>query len=161
MSEKNKSIEQILVGINNYITYGYVDENSFNDAEDDLFENLDQLTLLDDKKALSFYEKLLNEQNIKDEFLKSLFLNELLLSESKWNYAFNYLDNNAYQLSIPCLEKALFYFYCAKNDPASHPTPDRLIEKLIARYQEVKNDPNADFYHLTESFENFSRAYGV
>ncbi|MEQ4925506.1 hypothetical protein [Proteus hauseri] len=161
MSEKNKSIEQILVGINNYITYGYVDENSFNDAEDDLFENLDQLTLLDDKKALSFYEKLLNEQNIKDEFLKSLFLNELLLSESKWNYAFNYLDNNAYQLSIPCLEKALFYFYCAKNDPASHPTPDRLIEKLIARYQEVKNDPNANFYHLTESFENFSRAYGV
>lgn len=161
MSEKNKSIEQILVGINNYITYGYVDLMSFDDPTNDLLDYLSELTSLDNKKAFFYYKKILTDKNINDDFLKSICLNRLLLSEFEWSYAFDFLNKNARQLSIPCLEKALFYFYCAKNDPTSHPTPDRLIKKLIARYQEVKNDPNADFYHLTESFENFSRAYGI
>ncbi|BBU96768.1 MULTISPECIES: hypothetical protein [Providencia] len=161
MSEKNKSIERLLTGINNYITYGYVDSMSFNEASDDLFDYLSELTSLDSKKAFFYYKKILTDKNINDDFLKSLCLNRLLLSEFEWSYAFEFLNKNAHELSIPCLEKALFYFYCAKNDPASHPIPDRLIDKLIARYQEVKNDPNADFYHLSESFDNFSRAYGV
>lgn len=93
--------------------------------------------------------------------MKSLCLNRLLLSEFEWSYAFEFLNKNAHELSIPYLQKALFYFYCAKNALASHPIPDRLINKLITRYQEVKNNPNADFYHLPESFENFSRTYGV
>ncbi|EMA4784157.1 hypothetical protein U3C50_003948 [Providencia rettgeri] len=161
MIEENQSIEQILVGITNYITYGYVDPRSFDAPSNDLLDYLSELTSLDNKKAYFYYRKILTDNNIKDDLLKSLCLNRLLLSEFEWSYAFDFINKNSHQLSIPCLEKALFYFYCAKNDPTSHPTPDGLINKLITRYQEVKNDPNADFYHLSESFENFSRTYGV
>lgn len=161
MSEENRSIEQLLVGINNYMTYGYVDSRSFDDPSNDLLDYLSELTRLDSKKAYFYYKKILTDKNINDDFLKSLCLNRLLLSEFEWSYAFEFIAENSNQLSIPCLEKALFYFYCAKNDPKRHSTPDWLIDKLVARYQEVKNDPHADFYHLSESFESFSRAYGV
>ncbi|MEX6211723.1 hypothetical protein [Providencia rettgeri] len=57
MSEKNKSIERLLTGINNYITYGYVDSMSFNEASDDLFDYLSELTSLDSKKAFFIIKK--------------------------------------------------------------------------------------------------------
>ncbi|MEX5850996.1 hypothetical protein AB6H27_00250 [Providencia huaxiensis] len=69
MSEKNKSIERLLTGINNYITYGYVDSMSFNEASDDLFDYLSELTSLDSKKAFFYYKKILTDKNINDYFL--------------------------------------------------------------------------------------------
>ena len=34
------------------------------------------------------------------------------------------------------LEKALFYFYCAKNEVDPYPVPEGLFKKLMKRYQQ-------------------------
>ena len=57
MSEENKDIEQLLIGMKNYITYGYVDPRSFDTLSNDLLDYLSELTSLDSKKAYFYYKK--------------------------------------------------------------------------------------------------------
>ncbi|WP_262499889.1 hypothetical protein [Photorhabdus heterorhabditis] len=85
----------------------------------------------------------------------------MILSESNWFEAFSYLLNKTEKLSIPELEKALFYFYCAKNDPKPYPVPEELFDKLIERYQGLKTESDANFYHLHETYNDFIKAYSL
>ncbi|MDU4093263.1 MAG: hypothetical protein E7H57_08315 [Pantoea sp.] len=116
---------------------------------------------LAEEQAFDIIKCLLGTSATDYSFMKSVGLNRLLLSEVEWPYAFDYLLNKVGDISSPELEKALFYFYCAKNEKDPHPVPDGLFNKLVARYQEVKDDPDADFYHLHEAYNNFIKAYAL
>lgn len=67
--------------------------------------------------------------------------------------------NETKNISVPELEKALFYFYCAKNETDPYPVPEGLFKKLMERYEELKDDPDAKFYHLHEAYNDFIKAY--
>lgn len=157
----HKKIDALINGLNTYIANGYVEPGSFNDPNDDALEALILLLQLAEEQAFDIIKCLLNANTADYSFMKSVGLNRLLLSEIEWPYAFDYLLNKAGNISVPELEKALFYFYCAKNETNPHPVPDGLFNKLIARYQEVKDNPDADFYHLHEAYNNFIKAYAL
>ena len=157
---KVNSTEKNIEGLESYLTNGYVEANSFNDPEDDALECLSDLLVKDLECCLSFCKKILNSNNIDGVFIKGSSLNFLLLSE-QWSYAFEYLTDNVGNINIAELEKALFYFYCAKNETDSYPVPEGLFKKLMERYEELKDDPDAKFYHLHETYNDFSKAYSL
>ncbi|PAA95167.1 hypothetical protein [Serratia fonticola] len=154
------STEKNIEGLESYLTNGYVEANSFNDPEDDALECLSDLLVKDLGCCLSFCKKILNSNNIDGVFIKGSALNFLLLSE-QWPYAFEYLTANAGNITVAELEKALFYFYCAKNETDPYPVPEGLFKKLMERYEELKDDPDAKFYHLHETYNDFSKAYSL
>ncbi|BDH46946.1 hypothetical protein TUM12370_29900 [Salmonella enterica subsp. enterica serovar Choleraesuis] len=157
---KVNSTEKNIEGLESYLTNGYVEANSFNDPEDDALECLSGLLVKDLECCLSFCKKILNSNNIDGVFIKGSALNFLLLSE-QWSYAFEYLTGNAGNITIAELEKAMFYFYCAKNETDPHPVPEGLFKKLMERYEELKDDPDAKFYHLNETYNDFSKVYSL
>lgn len=159
LTGQDKSI--LIDGLRSYIVNGYVNESLFEDPSKDAFDYLNELYLKSNDEGL-FFCKLILESNISNnDFLRSTCIYYLLLSENEWLYAFSFLYNNCDFLSVPILKEALFYFYCAKNDIESHPVPEGLFKKLVDRYQEVKNDPDADFYHLHETYNDFIKAYSL
>ncbi|WP_311779075.1 MULTISPECIES: hypothetical protein [Pantoea] len=85
----------------------------------------------------------------------------LLLSETDGQYSFSFLLENSDSLSVPLLQEALFYFYCAKNETDPYPIPDGLFKKLIEKYEEVKDEPDASFYHLHEVYNDFVKTYSL
>ncbi|MEI2264980.1 hypothetical protein [Erwinia sp. CGal63] len=104
-------------------------------------------------------KKTLQSTHVDDYFFKAACLNNLLLSESEWLFAINYILNE--NISIPELEKALFYFYCAKNKRNPYPVPEGLFNKIIERYEELKDAPDAKFYHLDKIYSNFRKVYSL
>ncbi|WP_233598566.1 hypothetical protein [Erwinia sp. 198] len=104
-------------------------------------------------------KKTLQSTHVDDSFFKAICLNNLFLSESEWSFAFNYILNE--DISIPELEKALFYFYCAKNEKNTYPVPEGLFKKMIERYKELKDAPDANFYHLHETYSDFRKVYSL
>ena len=157
---KINSTEKNIEGLGSYLANGYVEADSFNDPEDDALECLSDLLVKDQECCLSFCEKTLNSQNVDGVFIRGSALNFLLLSE-QYSYAFEYLTGNAGNLNIAELEKALFYFYCEKNEADPYPVPECLFKKLMERYEELKDDPDAKFYHLHETYNDFSKAYSL
>lgn len=157
---KVNSTEKNIEGLENYLTNGYVEADSFNNPEDDALEYLSDLFVKDQGCCLFFCKKILSSNNIDGIFIKGSALNFLLLSE-QWPYAFEYLIGNADNITIAELEKALFYFYCAKNETDPYPVPEGLFKKLMERYEELKDDPDAKFYHLHEAYNDFSKAYSL
>jgi hypothetical protein len=150
--------EKSIEGLDSYLANGYVNADSFNDPEDDALECLSDLLVKEQGHCLSFCKKILNSNNIDGLFIKGSALNFLLLSDL-WSYAFDYLMSNSEHITIAELEKALFYFYCAKNEKDPYPAPDGLFERLVERYQMVKDEPDADFYHLHDAYNDFIKAY--
>lgn len=157
---KLNSTEKNIEGLDNYLNNGYVEADSFNDSEDDALECLSDLFVKDQRFCLVFCKKILNSNNIDGVFIKGSALNFLLLSE-QWPYAFEYLTDNAGNITIAELEKALFYFYCAKNETDPYPVPEGLFKKLMERYEELKDEPDAKFYHLQETYNDFLKAYSL
>lgn len=157
----NKSKNELEMGINNYLINGCADINSFNDPVSEVIDYLNALFSVDVKLAEECCKKVLEKKHVDSCFFKSICLNDLLLSESEWSYAFNYLLNETGSLSIPEIEKALFYFYCAKNETNPYPVPEGLFKKLMERYEELKGEPDAKFYHLHETYNDFVKAYNL
>ncbi|MFP1760815.1 hypothetical protein [Lonsdalea quercina] len=157
---KVNSTEKNIEGLENYLTNGCVEADSFNDPEDDALECLSDLFVKDQGCCLFFCKKILNSNNIDGIFIKGSALNFLLLSE-QWSYAFEYLKGNVDNITIAELGKAMFYFYCAKNETDPYPVPEGLFKKLMERYEELKDDPDAKFYHLHEAYNDFSKAYSL
>lgn len=157
---KVSRIEKNIEGLKSYLTNGYVDSESYNDPEDDALECLSDLLVKDQDQCMLFCKKILNSNNVDGVFIKGSALSFLLLSE-QWSYAFEYLNNNSENISIAELEKALFYFYCAKNEAVPYPVPEGLFKKLQNRYEELKDDPDAKFYHLHETYNDFVKAYSL
>lgn len=156
---ENMSREAIIEGMYNYMRYGYVIAESFNNPEDDAVDCLSALLRVDKDAGFFYCKKILESHTVDSDFFRSICLNTLLLSEKEWSYAFNYLLHDIKDVTIPELEKALFYFYCAKNEKDPYPVPDGLFERLVERYQMVKDEPDADFYHLHDAYNDFMRAY--
>lgn len=154
------STEKNIEGLESYLANGYVEAGSFNDPEDDALACLSDLLVKDQGCCLSFCKRILNSHNIDGVFIKGSALNFILLSE-QWSYAFEYLTGNADNITIAELEKTLFYFYCAKNETDPYPVPEGLFKKLMERYEELKDDPDAKFYHLHETYNDFSKAYSL
>jgi hypothetical protein len=155
------TVEQLVSGLTSLLENGYIDLNSYNNPIDDAIEYLGELLVKDTKSCLSFCKKILSvPTTFDDDFIKGTALNFLLLS-NEWFSGFNYLVGNSQKLSIPELEKALFYFYCAKNETDPYPVPEGLFNKLIERYQMVKDQPDAKFYHLDEIYNDFISAYSL
>ena len=148
-----KSVDQLQTGLDLYLLNGYVESNSFNDPNDDTLEYLGMLLMEDQPAALKYYQRFLQLSQVNDE-LKSAALDYLLLS-SEWRFAYQYLYSQAERLSIPELEKAFFYFYCDKNEATPYPVPEGLFTKLLARFEVVKDEPDAYFYHLHEAYNDF------
>ena len=157
---KSNSTKKNIEGLESYLTNGYVEADSFNDPEDDVLECLSDLLVKDQECCLSFCKKILNAHNIDGVFIKGSALNFLLLSE-QCSYAFEYLIGNANNITVAELEKSLFYFYCAKNEKAPYPVPEGLFKKLMERYEELKDDPDAKLYHLHETYNDFLKAYSL
>lgn len=111
------------------------------------------LLMEDQPAALKYCQRFLQLSQFNDE-LKSAALDYLLLS-SEWRFAYQYLYSQAERLSIPELEKAFFYFYCDKNEATPYPVPEGLFTKLLARFEVVKDEPDAYFYHLHEAYNDF------
>ncbi|MGQ9453191.1 hypothetical protein ACP4QI_017150 [Leclercia sp. TB492] len=149
----NKSLGQLRAGLDCYQSNGYVESNSFNDPNDDALEYLGMLLVDDQPTALKYCQSFLQQSQVNDE-LKSAALDFLLLS-SEWNFAYQYLYSQAERLSIPELEKSFFYFCCDKNEATPYPVPEGLFTKLLARFEVVKNEPDAYFYHLHEAYNDF------
>lgn len=154
------STKKNIEGLDNYLTNGYVEAGSFNDPEDDALESLSDLFVKDQGVCLSFCKKILNSNNIDGVFIKGSALNFLLMSE-QWSYGFEYLIDNVGNLNIAELEKAMFYFYCAKNETDPYPVPEELFIKLMERYEELKDQSDAKFYRLHETYNNFVKAYSL
>jgi len=148
-----KSVDQLQTGLDLYLLNGYVESNSFNDPNDDALEYLGMLLMEDQPAALKYCQRFLQLSQVNDE-LKSAALDYLLLS-SEWRFAYQYLYSQAEILSIPELEKTFFYFYCDKNEATPYPVPEGLFTKLLARFEVVKNEPDAYFYHLHEAYNDF------
>ncbi len=148
-----KSVDQLQTGLDLYLLNGYVESNSFNDPNDDTLEYLGMLLMEDQPAALKYSQRFLQLSQVNDE-LKSAALDYLLLS-SEWRFAYQYLYSQAERLSIPELEKAFFYFYCDKNEATPYPVPEGLFTKLLARFEVVKDEPDAYFYHLHEAYNDF------
>ncbi|WP_339026433.1 hypothetical protein [Leclercia pneumoniae] len=148
-----KSVDQLQTGLDLYLLNGYVESNSFNDPNDDALEYLGMLLVEDQPTALKYCQRFLQQSQVNDE-LKSAALDFLLLS-SEWSFAYQYLYSQAERLSIPELEKAFFYFYCDKNEATHYPVPEGLFTKLLARFEVVKDEPDAYFYHLHEAYNDF------
>lgn len=148
-----KSVDQLQTGLDLYLLNGYVESNSFNDPNDDTLEYLGMLLMEDQPAALKYYQRFLQLSQVNDE-LKSAALDYLLLS-SEWRFAYQYLYSQAEILSIPELEKTFFYFYCDKNEATPYPVPEGLFTKLLARFEVVKDEPDAYFYHLHEAYNDF------
>ncbi|MBS9437947.1 hypothetical protein EAE91_12485 [Photorhabdus noenieputensis] len=160
MTARIKLIE-LIAGLNSYLEHGYVNANSYEDPSDDAIDYLGELLLKDSECCLNFCIEILNVNLLHSEPVKSTALDFLMLSESNWQDAFDYLLNKTEALSIPELEKALFYFYCAQNEPKPYPVPEGLFEKLVGRYQVLKTEPDANFYHLHETYNDFVKAYSL
>ncbi len=111
------------------------------------------LLMEDQPAALKYCQRFLQLSQVNDE-LKSAALDYLLLS-SEWRFAYQYLYSQAEILSIPELEKTFFYFYCDKNEATPYPVPEGLFTKLLARFEVVKDEPDAYFYHLHEAYNDF------
>jgi len=157
----NKSKENLTKGINNYLMNGCADIDSFEDPVSEVVDYLNALFSIDIRLAEDMCKKTLKTKNVDSDFFKAICLNDLLLSDSEWSFAFNYLQNETENVSIPELEKALFYFYCAKNEADPYPVPEGLFKKLMERYEELKDDPDAKFYHLHETYNDFLKAYSL
>ncbi|MGV7959715.1 hypothetical protein QPK13_00895 [Photorhabdus tasmaniensis] len=158
---KRRELIELISGLNSYLENGYVNTGSYENPSDDAIDYLGELLLKDPRCCLDFCKKILNTNIFDGDFVKSIALDFLILSESNWLDAFDYLLNKTETLSIPELEKALFYFYCAKNEPKSYPVPKGLFDKLVERYQVLKTEPDANFYHLHEIYSDFVKAYSL
>ncbi|WP_127960484.1 hypothetical protein [Serratia microhaemolytica] len=159
MNLTHKNIKELLEGLSSYLTNGYVNELSTEAPEKDAFDYLNMLYSIDQNEGIVFCKLILESRVLYNDFLRSTCLLYLLLSERDWEYAFLFLLNNI--LSIQLLKEGLVYFYCAKNETEPHPVPDGLFKKLMDRYEELKDDPDADFYHLHEAYNDFVKAYSL
>ncbi|WP_225087999.1 hypothetical protein U1R68_11125 [Pectobacterium colocasium] len=161
MSPNKPELKELFDGLNSYLTYGYVNELSPEDPAKDAFDYLNALYLANQHEGLVFCKLILESEILYNDFLRSTCLSYLLLSESDWQYSFSFLLENSKALSVPLLKEALFYFYCAKNETDPYPVPDGLFKKLMARYEELKDDPDAKFYHLHETYNDFLKSYSL
>jgi hypothetical protein len=159
MNPNQPELKELFDGLKSYLANGYVNELSPEDPAKDAFDYLNTLYLANQHEGLVFCRLILESETLYNDFLRATSLSYLLLSESGWQYAFSFLLENNKSLSVPLLQEALFYFYCAKNETEPHPVPDGLFKKLMERYQMVKNEPDADFYHLHEAYNDFVKAY--
>lgn len=159
MNSNQPELKELLNGLSNYLANGYVNELSPEDPAKDAFDYLNTLYLINQREGLVFCRLILESKTPYNEFLRATCLSYLLLSETDWQYSFSFLLKNSDSLSIPLLQEALFYFYCAKNEIDPYPIPDGLFKKLIERYKEVKDEPDAKFYHLHEVYNDFVKAY--
>jgi len=166
MKIKTRKNEQELTnGLELYIRSGYIDpkyinSDSFDEGAEQAGEYLATLSTINHALAEEYYKKIIESDTVYNDFFKALCFSTLLLSDTSRQYAFDYLEKNSSSLSIPLLKEAMFYCYCAKKDLASHKIPDELIYKLKYRYEEIKDGEDADFYNLSQEYDNFARAYG-
>lgn len=161
MNKNQAELKTLFDGLNSYLINGYVNELSHEDPAEDAFDYLNSLHLINQKESLVYCKLILESDTLYNDFLRATCLYYLLLSESDWQYTFSLLLNNSENLPIELLKEAFFYFYCAKNETEPHSVPEGLFRKLIDRYQKIKNDPDADFYHLHEVYNDFVKAYSL
>ncbi|PHM35688.1 hypothetical protein Xmau_04468 [Xenorhabdus mauleonii] len=154
-------VQELISGLESYLENGYVNADSYENPDDDAIDYLGKLLLKDSGYCLDFCKKILELSFSDGDAVKSTALSFLILSESNWSDAFNYLLNTAEKLSILELKEAFFYFFCAKNELEPYPVPEGLFEKLIKRYQTLKNEFDANFYHLHETYDAFIKAYSL
>ena len=147
-----KSVDELWSGLEAFLQYGYVQQDSFSDPNDEATDWLAQLYVDSPTHALLYCKRILEAPAL-HESVKAYALDFLLLSSER-NYAYHYLSEEAVHLSIPELEKAFFYFSC----DTPYPIPEGLIVKLLARFEVVKCAPDACFYHLHETYNDFVKA---
>lgn len=159
-----KSEQQLVEGLESYLEYGYIDPfyincHSFDENADQAEEYLRYLSSINIELVETYYKRIIESEAIWNDFFKSRCIYRLLFSVSERGYAFNYLNENSANLSIPILKEALSYFFYAKNYYEARLVPEGLLKKLQARYEEVKDEHDAKFYHLDEEYNNFVKAY--
>ena len=161
MNPNQPEIKGLFDGLKSYLKNGYVNELSPEDPAKDAFDYLNALYFINQHDGLFFCRLILESKALHNEFLRATCLSYLLLSENDWQYSFSFLLENSNSLSVPLLQEALFYFHCAKNEADPYPVPEGLFKKLMERYEELKDDPDAKFYHLHETYNDFSKAYSL
>lgn len=161
-----KTEKELIDGLELYLKTGYIDPNyinndSFDEGAEQATEYLESLSSINHILAEEYYKRIIEADTIWNDFFKALCLSTLLLSDTARRYAYDYLSKNSNHLSIPALKEAMFYFYCAKNDPNPHDIPEDLPKKLKKRYEELKDDEEAEFFNLEQEYDNFARAYNL
>ncbi|EOZ5675771.1 hypothetical protein ACQSMR_002562 [Morganella morganii] len=165
----SKSTQELADGLELYLKQAYIHPLYINcDCEDEGAEEaefyLNALFLRDPDLSRDFRKKILESPVICNDYFKSRCLSFLLMSPGKHHeYSIQYLSDHHDILPVSFLQQAMFYFECAKYDPAdNYHVPDSLIIKLKSRYHVVKDDNNTAAYELAglkETYDDFSVAY--
>ncbi|MCO7521911.1 MULTISPECIES: hypothetical protein [Pseudomonas] len=153
------SVHEFLRGLDNYLANGYINELSFEDPAQDALEYLSGLYVADVRKGLEYCKLILESDVPFSDSLRAACLYYLLMSQDEWGYAFLFLLRYSKSLSVEMLKEAFEYFCYARRDVDEHAVPEGLFESLLARYQELKSDPDANFYKLHEFYIEFLRLH--
>ncbi|EPV8581784.1 hypothetical protein ACWATV_002448, partial [Morganella morganii] len=116
----SKSTQELADGLALYLKQGYINPLYFNwDCEDEGAEEagfyLDTLSVRDPDLSCEFRKKIMESPVISNDYFKSQCMEYLLLSSDKHReYVIQYLSGHYDVLPVSVLQKAMFYFYCAK-----------------------------------------------
>ncbi len=164
----SKSAQELADGLALYLKQGYINPLYINcDCEDECAEEagfyLDALSVRDPDLSCDFRKKIMESPVICNDYFKSQCMEWLLLSSDKYRrYVIQYLSCHYDILPVSVLQKAMFYFYCAKSDPDDNDVvPDSLIVKLKSRYHAVKDNKDVMDYELTELKETGDDFYAA
>ncbi|MDT3665142.1 hypothetical protein ROK90_03815 [Cronobacter dublinensis] len=173
---KNKLID----GLALYLRQGYIDPYYINcdcidEGAEEAAHYLSELDAIDEVSSAFFRKKIVESAFMQNGLFKSHCLGNLLLSDKHRAWAVDYLIKNHHHLLSEPLKAAMFYFFCAKNDPCDHDViPAPLITGLKSRYQKIMEENPASRYKslsayelltdgelsaLTEEYNAFCKAY--
>ncbi|HAS8353478.1 TPA: hypothetical protein I7721_20545 [Vibrio vulnificus] len=164
----SKSVQELADGLALYLKQGYINPLYINcDCEDEGAEEagfyLDVLSVHDPDLSCDFRKRIMESPVISNDYFKAQCMEWLLLSSDKYReYVIQYLSCHYDVLPVSVLQKAMFYFYCAKRDPDDNDVvPDSLIVKLKSRYHAVKDNKDVMAYELTELKETSDDFYAA
>lgn len=170
MSNKlvNKSQQELADGLELYLKNGYIDPfyvncDCFDEGAEEAMAYLDALLVMSPELYYGFCKKIMESNFIDNDLFKSHCMRELLFSSTNRDYVKRFLIEHTDLMSNYMLQEAMFYFYCAKNDPQDNQDiPNELILKLKHRYWIVKNDKSlmeSELRELSKTYHDFSREY--
>ena len=100
-----KDVSDLTKYLNNFLEKGYLEENSFEDPNDEVFYCLLSLSSKDEVLFDLYNRKILNDRKFSSDYLKSTCLESLYFHNQK--DFFDYVHNNLRDMGAPTLSKFL------------------------------------------------------
>lgn len=173
---KNKLIDGLVLYLRQgYIDPYYVNSDCMDEGAEEAARYLSELDAIDEETSAFFRKQIVETTFIQNGLFKAHCLDDLLLSDKHRAWAVDYLIKNHHYLLSEPLKAAMFYFFCAKNDPCDHDVvPAQLIAGMKNRYKKIIEENPISRYRslsaheiltdnelseLTEEYHAFCKAY--